>query len=79
MGGIPSKGVQSAAPVGDFSWSGEIKNIETLKAIKDAQLYKEMKAAISRFSSALGIPERNVKLADIEGAYGVQVNEGASR
>ena len=40
---------------GDATFKGEIKNIESLKNIKDPQLYKEVKAAISRFAKEFGI------------------------
>ena len=43
----------------------DIKNEEDLKNIKDPQVYKEMKAAISRFYKELGMPQRKVKLADL--------------
>lgn len=61
---------------GDANYKGSIKNVESLKNIQDPKLYKAMKEAISRYHAALGIPERNVKLADLEGAYGVQVSSG---
>lgn len=58
---------------GDFNYKGKISNIESLKNIQDRQLYNEMKSAISRFHAALGIQEKNIKLADLNGAYGVHV------
>lgn len=35
--------------------------------MKDPQLYKATKEAISRFHSVLGVRERNIKLADLDG------------
>ena len=76
MGGRSGRGIDDL--IGGGGRGGKIfqpKNIESLKNIKDAELYKEMKAAISRFHSALGIREKEVKLADIGRYLGVQVNE----
>lgn len=57
---------------GDYK--GTIKNVETLKNIKNAKLYNDMKEAISRYHSALGVRQREVKLADLGGnVYGVHV------
>lgn len=42
----------------------DVKNEESLKNIKDRQLYNEMKQAISRFYKEMGIPQKDVKLAD---------------
>ena len=62
---------------GDATFKGEIKNVESLKNIKDPQLYKEVKAAISRFAKEFGIPNKNVKLADMPMKYaGVHVTDG---
>lgn len=65
---------------GDATYNGRISNVETLKNIKDPKLYKEMKEAISRFSAVLGIPQRNIKLATLDGGtFGVHVTaNGAS-
>lgn len=60
--------------------NGSIKNPESLKNIPDAKLYRETMAAISRFHSALGVREREIKLADLDGAFGVHLTtlEGKS-
>ena len=58
---------------GDANYKGSISGVESLKNIKDPKLYNEMKAAISRFHSALGIAQKEVKLANLQGAYGVHV------
>ena len=56
----------------DSTYKGKIENVESLKNIKDPKLYKEMKAAISRFYKELGLKEKNIKLADLDGnVYGI--------
>lgn len=50
---------------GDGYFRGEIKNVETLKNIKDRQLYNATKQAISRYYSEMGLEQRKVKLADL--------------
>lgn len=51
----------------DTRYKGRIRNVESLKNMKDQALYKATKEAISNFSAKLGVPERNVKLADLDG------------
>lgn len=60
---------------GDFNYKGGISGVESLKNIKDKKLYGAMKSAISRYHSALGIPQKEVKLAKLKDAYGVHVTE----
>lgn len=60
---------------GDSNYKGKISGVETLKNIKDKKLYNAMKSAISRYYAALGMPQKEVKLADLQGAYGVHVTE----
>lgn len=55
---------------GDGNYRGSIKNVESLKNITDPTAYREMKSAISRFHSVLGVKTQNIKLADLDGAYG---------
>jgi len=50
---------------GDSSYKGNIQNIRSLNNIKDAQVYKEIKQGISRFHSAMGVRQREVKLGDL--------------
>ena len=69
-GGLTAGGSRGGLQPGDATFKGEIKNVESLKNIKDPQVYKEMKAAISRFYKELGLPQRNVKLADMPMRYG---------
>lgn len=51
---------------GDSSYNGPIENIETLKNMKNAELYGETKAAISRYHTVLGVRQKNVKLAKMD-------------
>lgn len=64
-------GARSGGGIGtvgtDTTYTGEIKNVESLIKMKDPAMYKAAKEAISNFAAKLGIPERNVKLADLEG------------
>lgn len=52
---------------GDTTYKGRIRNVESLVHMKDPAMYKATKEAISNFSAKLGVPERNVKLADLDG------------
>lgn len=52
---------------GDTTYKGKISNVESLIKMKDPAMYKAAKEAISNFAAKLGVPERNVKLADLEG------------
>lgn len=71
--GRNSGNVQGGGLDKDSSFKGKIKNVGSLIEMKDPQMYKATGQAISRFHSVLGVRERNVKLADFKGAYGVQV------
>ena len=51
----------------DSAYKGSVKNIEGLVKMKDPQMYKATKQAISRFHSVMGVRERNIKLADLDG------------
>ena len=55
MGGRSGGGAFSGK--GDSNYKGSISGVESLKNIQDKKLYNEMKAAISRYHSALGIPQ----------------------
>lgn len=56
----------------DTTYKGKIENVEGLKNMKDPQLYKEMKSAVSRFYKELGLKTKNVNLADLDGnVYGI--------
>lgn len=58
------------------NYTGKISNIGSLKEIPDAEVYRLTSNAISRYHSVLGVRQTNVKLADLEGAYGVHVSRG---
>ena len=51
----------------DTTYKGAIKNVESLVKMQDPSMYKAAKEAISNFAAKLGTPERNVKLADLQG------------
>ena len=65
MGGRAGGGAGTLS--GDSTYKGRIRNVESLIHMKDPALYKATKEAISNFAAKLGIPERNVKLADLDG------------
>ena len=71
MGGRAGGGAGGGGAAGflgrDTSYKGKIENVESLVHMKDAAMYKATKEAISNFAAKLGIPERNVKLADLSG------------
>lgn len=60
---------------GDSNYVGNITEVESLKNIQDRKLYNEMKSAISRYYKTLGIPQKEVGLADLEDAYGVHITQ----
>lgn len=56
----------------DSTYKGKIENKRSLKEMQDPAMYKATKQAISRFYSATGAIERNIKLADMaKSVYGV--------
>ena len=67
MGGRAGGGARMGTLGGDTTYKGEIKNVESLINMRDPAMYKAAKEAISNFAAKLGVPERNVKLADLEG------------
>ena len=75
MGG---RAVGGAGPGGlggrDSSYKGKIENVESLVKMKDPEMYKATKDAIARYVAVIGgLPERNIKLADMsKSVYGVQ-------
>lgn len=70
-------GKQGGLKPGDSSYKGKIKNVESLVHMKDKAMYKDTKAAISRYHSVMGVRQRNVKLADMSaGVLGVHVTKG---
>ena len=62
---------------GDSSYNGKIENVESLRNIKDPQMYKAAKQTIARYHSVLGVRTREVKLADLgKGVLGVGNEDG---
>lgn len=49
----------------DWNPSFDVENVEDLVKIKHPDVYREMKQAISRFESELGVRDRIVKIADM--------------
>lgn len=69
-----SGGVRGGLVPGDATFKGKITGVETIKNIRDPQVYSEVKSAISRYHAELGVRQREVKLADLGGqASGVHV------
>lgn len=58
---------------GGGNYKGEIKNIESLKNIKDRELQREIQQGISKYESRIGIRTPEIMLAELQGAYGVHV------
>nr|DAF67723.1 MAG TPA: Lethal factor [Caudoviricetes sp.] len=75
-----SVGSQGGLKPGDSSYKGKISKVEPLVNMKDKQVYKDTKGAISRYHAVMGVRQRNVKLADMAGGVlGVHVTKnGAS-
>ena len=71
--GRTSSGVRAAGGLDrDTNYTGNITEVESLIHMKDADMYRAAKQAISNFSAKLGVPEREVKLADLsKGLMGV--------
>jgi len=71
--GRTSSGVRAAGGLDrDTNYTGNITEVESLINMKDADMYRAAKQAISNFSAKLGVPEREVKLADLsKGVMGV--------
>lgn len=47
-----------------------IRNAESIGNMEHRDMQKEINQAISRFTAELDLPERNIKLANLDGAYG---------
>lgn len=73
MGSRAGGGVRAGIVDGGGKYKGDIRNKESLVHIKDPKVYKEVKEAISRYEAVMGVRQRNVKLADMNGAYGAHV------
>lgn len=58
---------------GGGNYKGSIKNIESLKNIKDRELQREIQQGISKYESRIGIRTPEIMLAELQGAYGVHV------
>lgn len=75
--GRNSAGVRAGTNDGSGQYKGKISNEGSLVEMKDKAMYKATKQAISRYHAVMGVRQRNVKLADLDGsAYGVHVTRG---
>lgn len=70
MGGRSSGGARGGMLPGDAHFRGTISDVEPLKNIKDPQVYKAVKEAISRYHAVLGVQQKNVKLATLPDGVG---------
>ncbi len=52
-----------------------VKNVGSIKEIKDRALQRDLQQGISKFESRIGVKHK-VELADMNGAYGVHVASG---
>lgn len=74
--GRNSGGVRTGSD-GGGNYRGKISNVESLTNMKDPQLYRETKKAISRYHAIMGVRQKNIKLADLSAsAIGVHVTKG---
>lgn len=58
--------------------SGGVKNVGSIREIKDLKQNKEVKRAISKYHSRIGLNTKEVKIADLKGAFGVAEIKGNS-
>lgn len=71
-----SSGDLRGLPSGGYASSGDVSGVEDLVKIKDPAVYRDMKEAISRYHSVLGVREKSVKLANLdEGDLGVHFTD----
>ena len=59
----------------DSNYKGSVKNIRPLASMKENAVYREVKQGIARFHAVLGVRQKEVHLADLQGAIGVHVTE----
>lgn len=80
MGGRSGSGTGSGWRAGGRDgggrYRGKITNISGLESIKDPQTRKAVYEAISRYEAVMGIRQKNIKIANLNGAYGVHVTFG---
>jgi len=70
-GGIRSK-TGGIGRDGGGNYKGTVEKIGSLKELKDTQLRRTIQQGISKYESRLGV-RTNVRIANLEGAYGVHV------
>ncbi len=62
-GGVFTWFSQSAKSIGHSNLV--VSNVEGLVHMRDPELYKEVKEAISRYEAVMGVRQKNIKLADL--------------
>lgn len=55
------------------STPSSVKNIGSIKDITDKKANREVKRAISKYHSRIGLNTREVKIADLKNAYGIAI------
>ena len=58
---------------GDGSTPSSVKNIGSIRDITDKVSNREVKRAISKYHSRIGLNTREVKIADLKNAYGIAI------
>lgn len=80
--GKNASGVRGGLQPKDGIMAGEPKGVETLKNIKQPEVYRAVKSAISRYEAVLGVRQKYVKLANLPsgmaGAHYTNTKEGVS-
>ena len=80
--GKNASGVRGGLQPSDGTYKGEIKGVETLKNIKQPDVYRDVKSAISRYEAVLGVRQKYVKLADLPsgtaGVHATNIKDGVS-
>ncbi len=77
-GGVRGASQRGGREGADSDYNGKIQNVGSLKEISDRSLQLDLQQGISKFESRLGV-RTDVKLADLNGAYGVhQTIDGKS-
>lgn len=68
--GKNSAGVRGGLQPGDFDYKGKVPSkTYALASIKEPDVYREVKSAVSRYEAVLGVRQRSVRLADLPQGY----------
>lgn len=73
--GKNSGGVRGGLQPGDFDYKGKVPSkTYALSSIKEPDVYREVKSAVSRYEAVLGVRQRSVRLANLpQGNLGVHM------